>query len=46
MPILGFEVGDHFGIGSVAQPEVIIEASVAVLRDFFWYGLGNRGLDY
>jgi hypothetical protein len=46
VPILGFKVGNDFWIGSVAQPKVIVEASIAVLRDFFCYGFCNRGLNY
>jgi hypothetical protein len=33
MPILGCEVGNHFWIGAVAQPEVIIDTPVAMTRD-------------
>jgi len=41
--IFSFEVVNDVRIGAVAQPEVIVDAPVAVTRDFRRDGLSNRG---
>jgi hypothetical protein len=46
MPILGLEVSDHFGIRAVAQPEIVVDAAVVVVRDFFRYDFGGWRLNY
>ena len=44
--ILRFQVRNHVGIGSIAQPEVIVDARFAITRDFLRDDFGGRRLDY
>ncbi len=46
VPILGFEIRNHVRIGPVAQPKVIVDARVAVKRDFLRDDFGARRRDY
>jgi hypothetical protein len=44
--ILRFQMRNHIRIGPVAQPEVIVDARVAVTGDFLRDDFGGRRLDY